>query len=114
MEPIVIQNRFSYLACKAMFNMSLFIIWPLILVKDGKTGMTTLNKSKIKCEQLTELLVFGRFIIYLWDYVEGLTKYRSFKRAHNRVRFEQEMSHYENNMTYLSFRPIFGWVDYQV
>jgi len=94
--------------------MSLLIVWPVILVKDKNTRLTTLNKAKIKWHQLTELLVFGRLLIYLWDYVEGLIKYRSFKKALRRVRFEQELISHEQNMNYISYRPLFGWVDFIV
>ena len=113
MKPIAIQNKLSSLVCKAMF-MSLLIVWPVILVRDEKTRLASLNRAKIKWSQMTELLVFGRFLIYLWDYAEGLIKYGSFKMAHRRVRFEQELMSYEQNMNYISTRPLFGWVDFIV
>lgn len=114
MKPIVIENKLSSFICRMLLSTPLLIVWPFILIRDEKTCLIKLNKSKIKWHQLTELFVLGRFVLYLWDYVEGLIKYKSFDKAHRRVRFEQELLHYGHNMTYLAYRPVFGWVDHEV
>jgi len=53
-------------------------------------------------------------LIYLSDWLKGLVKYRSLKKAYKQIRFEQEAFSNQFKQYYLLERKPFAWQQYEV
>lgn len=104
-------------------------LWPFIICS-GEMDEETVNHESIHIEQYNDLFVVGFLIIYGWDYLHGLVKYRNDisgmsprgtpyrsvgDKAYYRMRSEQEAYKHEGDLDYLSKRKRFGWLsEYRV
>ena len=70
--------------------------------------------ESIHIAQYIELLVIGFLILYLWDWVRGLIKYKDTNVAYRKIRLEQEAYEYQRSFTYLDKRERFAWKKYKV
>ena len=59
------------------------------------------------------MAVLGFFIVYLWDYVVGLIKYRDGKKAYSQIRLEQEAYMHHRKKNYLENRKHYAWLKYK-
>lgn len=78
-------------------------LFPFIFVR-GNVSKRTLNHEKIHIQQQLELLVIPFYLIYLWDYLVGLVKYRDKDLAYENIRFEKEAYNNSMNFNYLKTR----------
>ena len=85
----------------------------LIFVR-SKKYKTLINHELIHTRQYVETLWIGFFIIYLFDYLHALLKYRNFGKAYERIRFEQEANKYRFSDDYLQIRGLFAWRKFSV
>ena len=53
-------------------------------------------------------------MLYGWDYLKGLFKFRDKKMAYYRIRFEQEAYAHMFNENYLDNRKPYNWRRYKV
>ena len=115
--PIVLTNNwFAKLLAKynligstsGHYNITL---WPFIL-SSYEPGEETINHETIHIAQYNELLVVGFLVVYGWDYLQGLIKYRNdyqgfssaSQKAYYRIRAEQEAYEYDEDLEYLARR----------
>lgn len=83
-------------------------IYPFIFVRFAKNEILIRHES-IHIEQQRETLIIGFFLIYLFDYLRGLIKYRNHYTAYWRIRFEQEAYRYQRDSNYLNRRQPGNW-----
>ena len=125
-KPIFIENSripvwLSYLA---PINIGAITIFFLVFSRD-EMNETTKRHETIHFQQTLEMLVFGMFAVYVWDYLVGMWKYRNdnqgvnprgypyisaANKAYYRIRAEQEA--YDNDLDedYLKNRTRYSWL----
>lgn len=113
MIPFIIRNSMVPKLCSLFISVYAITLFPFIFVKDNGNEVTVTHEC-IHIKQQTELLLIGFYLLYVWDWVVGLFKYRSFQTAYLRIRFEQEASAYENDIHYVKNRNKFSWKKYKV
>ncbi|MCB1156740.1 MAG: hypothetical protein KDK45_04495 [Leptospiraceae bacterium] len=102
---------------KPVFQIHAITLWPFVFCR-GKIGPVTRNHESIHIAQATETLVFFFYIIYLYDWLKGLWKYRNdyrgyssrFEKAYYRIRAEQEAYTNDKNLNYFSVRKSREWL----
>lgn len=112
-NPIIVRN--SKIPSLASWVMKVYAItlFPFVFIRDDGNA-TTIRHETIHFRQYVETLVIGFLLIYLFDYLHGLIKYRDISKAYYQIRFEQEA--YSNDLyeDYLEKRKLFSWVKYRV
>jgi hypothetical protein len=88
-------------------------LFPFVFIRD-EGNETTITHETIHFRQYIETLIIGFLLIYLFDYIHGLIKYRDSEKAYYQIRFEQEA--YSNDLydDYLEKRSFFAWLKYKV
>ena len=110
-RPIYVNNSripvwLSYLAPIRIWAITLF---PFVFCR-GEMSESTKRHETIHFQQMLETLVLGFLLLYLWDYVHGLIKYRSGSVAYRRLRAEQEAYHMETVSQYCVGRQRYRWI----
>ena len=113
MKPIIIKSDKFLNLISWFFRVGGITLFPFIIVRPY-TRKSTINHESIHIAQYSELLVIGFLLIYLWDWIHGLIKYRNFKVAYEHIRFEQEAYKYTKSYTYLSRRQRSHWINFKV
>lgn len=101
-----------------------FTFFGIIFVRD-KTNKALVQHELIHRKQWIETLFIGFIIIYVFDYLRGLLKYRDSQKAYTQIRFEQEAEHYrirfeqgfehlEDWEYFVEHRPLFNWRNFKV
>ena len=113
MKPIVIISPRFVKALSVIIDIYAITLWPFIISRE-EMSEDVLNHESIHIAQQKELLVLFFYLLYGWDYLVGLIKYKDKEKAYYRIRFEQEA--YENmyNQNYLSERKLYSWRKYKV
>ena len=114
MKSILVRNSSIPKALSWFFPVAAITLWPFILIRPGYDTDRLINHEKIHIVQYNELLVLGFLLLYLWDWVVGLLKYRSTKTAYYQIRFEQEARFGEGQEDYLEKRPKHSWLRFKV
>lgn len=68
----------------------------------------TSNHESIHTAQQKELLFVFFYLIYLFEWLFNLVKYRDFKKAYRNISFEKEAKSNELNDDYLKNRKLFA------
>ena len=113
MKPIVIISPRFVKALSVIIDIYAITLWPFIISRE-EMSEDVLNHESIHIAQQKELLLLFFYLLYGWDYLVGLIKYKDKEKAYYRIRFEQEA--YENmyNQNYLSERKLYSWRKYKV
>ena len=113
MKPIVIISPRFVKALSVIIDIYAITLWPFIISRE-EMSEDVLNHESIHIAQQKELLVLFFYLLYGWDYLVGLIKYKDKEKAYYRIRFEQEA--YENmyNQNYLTERKLYSWRKYKV
>ncbi len=69
-----------------------------------------INHEKIHLRQQLELLVFPFYILYFFNYLINLFKYKNHDRAYRNIIFEREAYDHETNLDYLKNGHWYGWI----
>jgi len=87
-------------------------LFPFILVKQAryKTDEVLINHEKIHLMQQLELLILLFYVVYLFNYLYNLIKYRNHDRAYNNIVFEREAYLMESDDAYLRSRSLWAWL----
>ncbi|WP_293313734.1 hypothetical protein [Pedobacter sp. UBA5917] len=87
-------------------------IFPFILLKSErfKKDAEMINHEKIHLRQQLELLVFPFYILYFFNYLINLFKYKNHDRAYRNIIFEREAYDHETNLDYLKNGHWYGWI----
>ena len=113
MKPITIIAPRFLKALSIIIDIYAITLWPFIISRE-EMSEDVLNHESIHIAQQKELLVLFFYLLYGWDYLVGLIKYKDKEKAYYRIRFEQEA--YENmyNQNYLTERKLYSWRKYKV
>jgi hypothetical protein len=111
---IIVKNSIVPKLASIFFRVGAITLWPFIFIRKDCDTAQLVNHEMIHIKQCNELLVIGQYLLYGWDFVVGLIKYRNVYKAYRRVRFEQEAYRNDHNLNYLDSRPRFAWRKYRV
>mgnify|MGYP003631960725 FL=1 len=113
MKPIIIKSDKFLDAISWFFKVGGITLFPFIIVRPNARKKTK-NHESIHISQASELFVIGFYLLYLYDWVVGLIKYKDTKIAYKKIRFEQEAYRYERSWAYLKKRKKYNWLQYNV
>ena len=94
-------------------NIGGITLFPFIFLK-GEGDDRLINHESIHIAQYRELLVVGFLFLYLWDFVQGYIKYRSYDDAYRSIRFEREAYSFDADPHYLEYRQKYAWKQFKV
>ena len=108
----LIPKIFSFLFRNAIFAIA---FWPFIFVRTRRENDAILiNHELIHIKQYRELFVVGGVVLYVFDFIVGLFKYKNVYLAYRNIRFEQEAYENQHDLGYLSKRRRLAWRKYSV
>jgi hypothetical protein len=113
MKPIVIVSPLFVKMVSIFINVYAITLFPFIVSRE-KLDEKTLNHESIHFRQQIELFIIFFYILYIFDWIKGLIKYRSASSAYYRIRFEQEAYQNENNKFYLLTRKRNSWKRFRI
>lgn len=113
MFPIIIKNSSIPKKLSWFMKIGAITLWPFIIFRDESDELTIRHES-IHIKQQIELLILLFYIIYLFDFVVGLIKYRNVRQAYFNIRFEQEAYDWQNDPDYLKRRKLWAWAEYDL
>jgi len=113
MKPIVIIAPRFVKALSIVIDIFAITLWPFIISRE-EMSEDVLTHETIHIAQQKELLVLFFYLLYGWDYLIGLVKYRDKEKAYYQIRFEQEAYHNMFNKDYLKNRKLYSWRKYKV
>lgn len=89
-------------------------VYPFVFVRDRneKDYLVLMNHERIHLRQQLELLVLPFFVWYGIDFLVKLIRYRDKKKAYRKIIFEREAYANENDLNYLSSRPLWKFRSY--
>ncbi len=90
-------------------------IYPFILLKDPdqKADKTLINHERIHLRQQIELLILPFYLLYLFNYLINLIRYKNHYLAYFNILFEKEAYACDQNLDYLQQRKLFSWLKYR-
>ena len=89
-------------------------IFPFVFLKFSrlKKDVVLINHEKIHLRQQLELLVVPFFVIYIFEFLVRLIKYKSWNLAYRNVSFEREAYVKESQLEYLKNRQFWSFLKY--
>ncbi|MEM7180932.1 MAG: hypothetical protein AAF518_08460 [Spirochaetota bacterium] len=103
---------------KERFQIYAITLWPFVFCRSRLDQVSKQHES-IHILQAGELLVFGFYLVYLWDWLHAIVKYSHkekrqgqdlFTFAYYRIRAEQEAYSHEKTPIYLQKRQKWSWL----
>ena len=89
---------------------SAMAIYPFIFIKkkEMKNDTVLIYHERIHHRQQLELLIIPFYILYLFNYLLNLLRYKNHYKAYREIIFEREAYTMENDFEYLNRRKTFG------
>ena len=113
MKPItIIAPRLTKLL-SVFIDVTAITLFPFIISRQ-EMNKVTLNHEMIHIHQQKELFVLFFYMLYVFDWLKGLIKYRSTNKAYYQIRFEQEAYTKMYDEEYLLTRKKHSWRNYKV
>lgn len=126
MKPKLVNNSRIPVILSSISPIEIWAItlWPWIFCR-GEMSVRDVNHESIHIEQYNDLLVLAFLVIYFWDYLRGLIKYRNDisglnphgrpyasvgDKAYFRTRAEQEAYSNDGDVNYLNDRKRREWL----
>lgn len=81
-----------------------------IVFSRGETDERTKRHETIHYQQFIETLFIGFLLIYAWDYLVGLARYRNGALAYRQIRAEKEAYANDGAEGYLAERKRWSWL----
>ncbi|MFN8287960.1 MAG: hypothetical protein U0V74_14480 [Chitinophagales bacterium] len=93
---------------------SAMAVWPFILIKKDEMRQDVSLKyhEKIHHRQQLELLIIPFYLLYLFNYLINLLKYRQHLKAYKEIVFEREAFANDKDLSYLKKRRAFAFLRY--
>jgi len=113
MKPITIVAPRLLKVMSIVIDIAAITLWPFIISREEMSD-DVLRHETIHLAQQKELLVIFFYLLYGWDYLRGLIKYKDKEQAYFRIRFEQEAYEKMFDKDYLSQRSKYNWFKYKV
>ena len=114
MKPIIVRNSRIPALVSWFFPVAAITLWPFIFIRPGHDSARLVNHEEIHIRQYNEMLVIGFLLVYIYDWIVGLVRYKSAYVAYKLIRFEQEAHEHDEDLDYLSGRERFSWKDYVI
>jgi|TARA_R100001460_G_C3505036_1_gene170826 hypothetical protein len=111
--PIVITSKFITKMLSIVISVYAVTLFPFIILSE-EVDEYTMNHELIHFEQQKELYLIGFYILYAYDFVKGMIKYKNKDTAYFMIRFEQEAYNHQNDLGYISDREKQAWKQYEV
>ncbi len=108
----IVAPRFTR-AISWVIDVAAITLFPFIISRD-EMSPDVLQHETIHILQQKELFVVFFYILYVWDWLKGLIKYRDRQKAYFQIRFEQEAYDQMYKEDYLTQRKKFSWLKYKV
>ena len=103
MKPITIIAPRLLKALSVVIDIAAITLYPFIISSE-EMSEDVLQHETIHIAQQKELFVLLFYILYGWDYLKGLVKYKDKAKAYFQIRFEQEAYEYMSQEDYLEKR----------
>jgi hypothetical protein len=113
MKPITIIAPRLLKALSVVIDIAAITLYPFIVSRE-EMSEDVLQHETIHIAQQKELFVLFFYLLYGWDYLKGLIKYKEKEKAYYQIRFEQEAYAYMFEDGYLENRPKYNWLQYKV
>lgn len=113
MKPIIVENSKIPKMLSIVINIKAITLWPFVFVR-GEADERLIRHESIHIAQYNELFVVGFLVLYLYDWLKGLIKYKDKQKAYYNIRFEQEAHMYDIVDGYLENRNKHEWRNYNV
>lgn len=111
--PIFIKSKFLTKMFSIVISVYAITLFPFIIASE-ELDEYTMNHELVHFEQQKELFVIGFYILYAYDFIKGVIKYKDKDLAYYSIRFEQEAYNYENDLGYIVDREKHAWKEYEV
>jgi len=112
MKFYIYENSRIPQALSLFINIWAITLYPFIICK-GKLDQQTRTHEIIHLYQQRELLLIGFYILYVWYWLVGVWKFRSFHTAYRAIPFEKEAYTHDQDPTYPIRRKAFSWRKYR-
>ena len=113
MKPVVIIAPKFTKALSWIVDITAITLFPFIVSRDEMSD-DVLQHETIHLLQQKELFVVFFYMLYVWDYLKGMVKYKNKEKAYFQIRFEQEAYAFMYEKDYLKNRPKYNWRQYKV
>jgi hypothetical protein len=113
MKPITIIAPKLLRTLSVVVDITAITLYPFIISREEMSEDVLCHES-IHIAQQKELLVLFFYILYGWDYLKGIIKFRDKELAYYKIRFEQEAYAQMLNKNYLDNRKPYSWRKYKV
>ncbi len=111
--PFVITSKFITKLLSVVISVYAITLYPFIILSE-EVDQHTMNHELIHFEQQKELFVIGFYLLYTYDFVKGIIKYKNKDTAYFMIRFEQEAYANQNDLGYVVSRAKNSWKKYEV
>ena len=111
--PIIITSKLLTKLLSVVISVYAITLFPFIILSE-EVDEYTMNHEMIHFEQQKELFVVGFYILYAYDFVKAMVKYKSKETAYFLIRFEQEAYTYQNDLGYIMDRNKHCWKEFEV
>jgi hypothetical protein len=88
-------------------------LFPFVLVRQARPGAELLNHERIHLRQQAELGVLPFYVWYLLEYGYWRLRGRAHFAAYLAISFEREAYANEDNLAYLTHRPVWAFTRYR-
>ena len=88
MKPIIFVAPKFLKAISWVVDIYAITLWPFIISKE-EMSEDVLRHETIHIAQQKELFVLLFYLLYGWDYLKGMIKYKNKQKAYFQIRFEQ-------------------------
>ena len=109
-EESMVPKLLSYLS---PINIGAITLGLVVFSRDKMSDRTKRHET-IHFQQYLDLFFIGFIFVYLFDYFYACIKYRDFKFAYYRIRFEQEAYMNDGNEDYLLERTRYNWISLDI
>ena len=82
----------------------------VIVFCKGEMDERTKRHETIHFQQFVETIFVGFLLLYIWDYIFGLAKYKKGSIAYKKIRAEVEAYKNDEDVNYLKNRKRFQWI----
>jgi branched-subunit amino acid transport protein AzlD len=111
--PIIIRNSIVPKLASIFISVYAITLFPFIFIRD-KGDDRVIRHETIHFKQYLETLIIGFLIIYSFDFLKGLIKYKNVQTAYRQIRFEQEAYENDHHLYYQAARKRWAWRKYKV
>ena len=113
MKPIIVKNSRIPKILSWFMEVGGITLFPFIFIR-GEGDDRLINHESIHIAQYSELFVVGFFLLYIWDFIHGLIKYKNYNDAYRSIKFEREAYSFEADPHYLEYREPYAWRRFKV